>query len=94
MTSFWQTQEDTYGGVYNHELADMKKKGETDSDCRIRLAKESREKVLNHDKYKLFEQYASVIGIDKIQEVEGWKEHQERLDQIEHKLKEEKKLAE
>jgi len=64
LTSFWQTREDTYGGVYDSELSKFKKKGETDADCRIRLAKESREKVLSHEKYHLFEPYAKAIGID------------------------------
>ena len=94
LTSFWQTQEDTYGGIYTSELGQLKKKGETDQDCRIRLAKESRDKVLKHPKYKLFEAYASAIGIDKVPEIEGWKEHQERLDKLEEKLAEEKRQAE
>ena len=94
LTSFWQTREDTYGGIYDSELGQLKKKGESDADCRIRLAKESREKVLKHPKYSIFEPYAKAIGIDQVPEVEGWKEHQERLDKIEEQLAEEKRIAE
>jgi len=94
LTSFWQTREDTYGGIYDHELGNLKKKGESDADCRIRLAKESRDHVLKHDKYHLFEPYAKAIGIDQVPEIEGWKEHQERLDKIEAELAEQKKIAE
>merc|ERR1711918_40327 len=68
--------------------------GESDADCRIRLAKESRDHVLKHDKYHLFEPYAKAIGIDQVPEIEGWKEHQERLDKIEAELAEQKKIAE
>ena len=94
LTSFWQTREDTYGGIYDGELHQFKKKGESDSDCRIRLAKESRDKVLKHHKYHIFESYAKAIGIDQVPEIDGWKEHQERLDKIEAQLAEEKKIAE
>merc|ERR1712224_1075729 len=94
LTSFWQTTEDTYGGVYDHDLKRMGKKGESCSDVRIRLAKESRDKVLNHEKWPLFQAYASAIGIDKVPEVPGWTEHQERLDKIEAALAEEKRIAE
>jgi len=94
LTSFWQTTEDTYGGVYDHDLKRMGKKGESCSDIRIRLAKESRDKVLNHEKWPLFQAYASAIGIDKVPEVPGWTEHQERLDKIEAALAEEKRIAE
>ena len=72
----------------------MKKKGESDADCRIRLAKESRDHVLKHEKYHLFEPYAKAIGIDKVPEIEGWKEHQERLDKIEAEIAEQKRIAE
>merc|ERR1711908_255029 len=87
------TREDTYGGIYDSELGNLKKKGESDSDCRIRLAKESRDHVLKHDKYKLFEPYAKAIGIDQVPEIEGWKEHQERLDKIQAELAEKKRIA-
>jgi len=81
LTSFWQTNEDTYGGVYSHEVDRMCKNGETSSDCKIRLAKESRDKVLKHEKFELiFKAYASAIGIDKVPEVKGWDEHQQRLE--------------
>jgi len=39
LTSFWQTSEDTYGGVYSHEVQRLCKNGETPADCKIRLAK-------------------------------------------------------
>ena len=94
LTSFWQTSEDTYGGIYSHELGNMKKNGESDKDCIIRLAKESREKVLNHEKFHIFKNYASAIGIDKVPEIKGWAEHQERMDAALEKVKEEKRLAE
>jgi len=93
LTSFWQTREDTYGGIYDRELGSLKKNGESDADCRIRLAKESRNHVLKHDKYHLFEPYAKAIGIDTVPEIEGWKEHQERLDKIEAELAVQKKIA-
>merc|ERR1712078_489329 len=94
LTSFWQTREDTYGGIYDSELGNLKKKGESDSDCRIRLAKESRDHVLKHEKYHIFEPYAKAIGIDQVPEIEGWKEHQERLDKIEAELAGQKRIAE
>merc|ERR1719263_291236 len=82
LTSFWQTAEDTYGGVYDHELGNLKKKGESDADCRIRLAKESRDWCLKHEKFELFKEYAAAIGIDKVQEIEGWAEHQKKQDEL------------
>jgi len=94
LTSFWQCGDDTYGGVYSYELQRMCKKGEKESDCIIRLAKESREKVLKHEKFHLFEAYASAIGIDKVPEVKGWDEHQERLDKLNAAADEEKRIAE
>jgi ubiquitin-protein ligase len=94
LTSFWQTTDDTYGGVYARELGEFCKNGEKPNDCIIRLAKESREKVLNHDKFKIFEQYASAIGIDKVPKIEISAEEQERLDKAAAKLVEEKRIAE
>merc|ERR1712224_178428 len=94
LTSFWQASDDTYGGVYSHELRGLCKKNEQPADCIIRLAKESGEKVLKHEKYHLFDAYASAIGIDKVPEVKGWDEHQKRQDKIEADLAEEKRLAE
>merc|ERR1712188_100384 len=94
LTSFWQTTDGTYGGVYENELQRMCKKGEKKEDCLIRLAKESREKVLNHEKWHLFKDYAAAIGIDKVPEIPEWKEHQERLDKLEAAAAEEKRLAE
>jgi len=94
LTSFWQTAEDTYGGVYSHEVQRMCKKNETPADCKIRLAKESRDRVLKHDKWPLFEAYASAIGIDKVPEIKGWAEHEERQAQREAAAAEERRLAE
>lgn len=94
LTSFWQTSEDTYGGVYNHEVQRLCKNGETPADCKMRLAKESREKTLKHEKFHLFEAYADAIGINKVPDVKGWAEHQEREDKRQAKLAEEKRLAE
>jgi len=94
LTSFWQTTEGTYGGVYDNELRNMCKKGETSSDCLIRLAKESREKTMKHEKFHLFEKYAAAIGIDKVPEIKGWDEHQERQEKLEAAALEEKRLAE
>jgi len=56
----------------------MCKKNESTSDCIIRLAKESREKVLKHPKWSIFEPYAEAIGINKVPEIPGWIEHGER----------------
>merc|ERR1712224_57611 len=78
LTSFWQCGEDTYGGVYSHEVQRLCKNGENKTDCLIRLAKESRESVLNHEKFAIFKDYASAIGIDKVPEIKGWEEHEER----------------
>lgn len=50
--------------------------------------------MLKHEKFHLFEAYASAIGIDKVPEVEGWAEHQVRLDKIEAAVAEEKRIAE
>jgi len=94
LTSFWQTTEDTYGGIYQHEVNNMCKKGENTNDCIIRLAKESRDKVLKHDKWPIFEAYAKAIGIDKVPEIKGWEEHAERLAKIEAAQEEEKRIAE
>lgn len=58
------------------------------------MAKESREKVLKHEKFHLFEAYASAIGIDKVPEIKGWDEHQTRLDKINADIAEEKRVAE
>merc|ERR1712100_899350 len=94
LTSFWQTTEDTYGGIYSNELGNLCKKGEDKTDCLIRLAKESREKTMKHEKFHLFEKYAAAIGIDKVPEIKGWDEHQERQEKREAAANEEKRLAE
>merc|ERR1711943_31227 len=94
LTSFWQTSEDTYGGVYSHEVQGMCKNGETKKDALIRMAKESRDWCLKHEKFALFKEYAGAIGIDKVPEIEGWEEHQKKQDEAlrviaERKAKEE-----
>lgn len=97
LTSFWQTTEDTYGGVYSHEVPT--KNGESRQDCLIRLAKESRDWCLKHEKFDLFKEYAAAIGIDKVPEIAGWEEHQKKQDELlkvvaERKAKEEAQKAE
>jgi len=49
---------------------------------------------MKHDKFKIFEQYASAIGIDKVPEIKISAEEQERLDKANAKLAEEKRIAE
>merc|ERR1712134_73520 len=58
------------------------------------MAKESRDWCLKHEKFELFKEYAAAIGIDKVQEIEGWAEHQKKQDELmrvinERKAKEE-----
>lgn len=92
---FWQSGEHTSGGVYSHDIDRFKKfKVETAEDCRIRLAKESRQKVLDHPKWNIFEKYAAAMGIDKVPEVAGWPAHQERFDKLQTKVEEDKRIAE
>lgn len=96
LISFWPTSDadSTLGSMGSHGVQRKCKKGESVKDCIMRMAKESRDQVLNHEKFHLFENYAKAIGIDKVQEVKGWAEHQERLDKIEAVIAEEKRLAE
>merc|ERR1711907_690391 len=93
LVSFWQqNNEYTYGAV---EAYDLKcKNGETASDKRIDLAKKSREMVMKHEKWALFEKYASAIGIDQEPELESWKAHTKKFAELEAKLAEEKRIAE
>merc|ERR1711985_20562 len=53
----------------------------------IRMAKESRDWCLKHEKYELFKEYAAAIGIVKVQEIEGWAEHQKRKKRQEKRRK-------
>merc|ERR1712017_15480 len=97
LTSFWQTTEDTYGGVYSHEVPT--KNGESRQDCLIRLAKESGDWCLKHEKFDLFKDHAAAIGIDKVPEIAGWEEHQKKQDELlkvvaERKAKQEAEEAE
>merc|ERR1711904_253742 len=78
LTSFWQTSEDTYGGVYSHEVQGMCKNGETKKDALIRMAKESRDWCLKHEKYELFKEYAAAIGIAKEEAERKAKEEEEK----------------
>lgn len=89
LVSFWQTNEDTYGGIYSGELDRRLRKGETRSDYRIGLAKKSREFVLAHPKYKaIFEKYGDAIGINQVPEIDGWKEHEQRMIIVEQNVAE------
>jgi len=93
LVSFWQqNNEYTYGAVESYDL--KCKNGETASDKRIDLAKKSREMVMKHEKWALFEKYASAIGIDQEPELESWKAHSKKMADMEAKLAEEKRIAE
>jgi len=75
LVSFWATEESTAGSWYRGELPFRSKHGETESDVRITYAKESREKVLNHEKFHIFKDYADAIGINNVPEIDTWKAH-------------------
>jgi len=49
---------------------------------------------MKHDKWHLFEKYASAIGIDQESKIKGWDEHQERLDKLMAAELEKQRLAE
>jgi len=75
LVSFWATEESTAGSWYRGELPFRSKHGETESDVRITYAKESREKVLKHEKFHIFKDYADAIGINNVPEIDTWKAH-------------------
>lgn len=78
LTSFWLGDaEDTYGELYEEDY-DCEEMSFTDH--RIRLAKLSRQQVLDHPKFKsVLSDYAKAIGIEELpREVPGWKEYDER----------------
>ena len=80
MVSFWvQNSEYTYGAVEAYEVTLDEE--ETFSDRKIKLAKESRKKVLEHEKFKqIFSQYVDAIGINTERtDIEGWKQHEEKM---------------
>lgn len=92
LLSFWLGDtEDTYGTVYDsdYDLTDI-----TFTDKKIELAKASREKVLKHEKFHIFEKYAEAIGINKVPEVPEWAEHTKKMEQIKAENDEAKKLRE
>merc|ERR1712100_339385 len=93
LVSFWQQHDEyTYGAVEDGELS--LKNGESTADKRIDLAKKSREAVMKHAKWSLFEPYAKAIGIDQIPELDSWKAHEKKWAESEAKLAEERRLAE
>ena len=61
--------------------------GETFSDRRIKLAKESRKKVLEHEKFKqIFSQYAEALGINQDQsDIESWVKHEAKMADLNQK---------
>jgi len=84
--------EGTYGTVYEYNYT--LKGGMTFNDKRMELAKESREFTMNHEKFKIFEQYADVIGIKKVPEVPEWAALDEKLKKINEQADEEKRIRE
>jgi len=94
LVSFWATEESTAGSWYKGELPFRSQHGETESDVRITYAKNSRESVLNHEKFHIFKDYADAIGINKAPEIDGWKEHEQKMSDIQVKLDEAKRIAE
>jgi len=93
LVSFWQQHDEyTYGAVENGELS--LRQGETAAEKRIDLAKKSREAVMKHAKWSLFEPYAKAIGIDQVPELDSWKAHEKKWAEYEAKLAEERRLAE
>lgn len=72
LISFWITDEYTYGSVEYHDYPE----NERDIPSSVRIIKqtiESREHVLNHEKFKeIFAPYADAIGINKKPEVPEW----------------------
>lgn len=80
LVSFWvQNDEYTYGAVESYDL--RLEAGETATERRIQRAKESRKAVLAHEKFQqVLSKYADAIGINSEPEVEGWKEHEEKME--------------
>jgi hypothetical protein len=71
--SFWNEDEETYGSVY--EGYDYTEQPLSGKDLCIKFAKESRDHVLNHEKFKqIFSKYAGAIGIDQPQSQPVWDE--------------------
>lgn len=85
--------EGTYGTVYESNY-NLRAKKMSFTDKRMELAMASREFTKNHEKFKIFEAYADVIGINKVPEVPEWAEFTKRMEQNDEKAKEEKRLKE
>merc|ERR1712048_1440440 len=92
LVSFWCTEESTAGSYYRGELP--VRSGETESDVRMTWAKQSREKVLAHEKFHIFKDYADAMGINNVPEVEAWKAHEQKMADIQAKLDEQKRIQE
>lgn len=88
LTMFWLGGEGTYGSVHEHDYP----RDVPFSETRMGLAIKSREQVMKHEKFSLFEPYAAAIGIDKEQEFPEWIPIKAKFAKIEAE-KEAKRLA-
>jgi len=84
LVSFWLTDEYTYGGMEHYDWNE-KERDFPAFDKITKLALESRDLVLNHEKFKeIFTPYAEAIGINKKPEVKSWdgflESYQKKLD--------------
>lgn len=84
LLSFWLGDaEGTYGEMYDYNYS----KEMSFIDHKIKFAKATRKQVLEHEMFKkIFEPYASAIGIDKEPrdaDYEGWAEHTLRMEKLE-----------
>ena len=75
LLSFWLTDEDTYGSVYDYDYPEDP--DWTFEQRKIQMAIDSREQVMKHDKFQeIFKDYIDAIGINKKPENNefGWDE--------------------
>lgn len=92
LVSFWLTNEYTYGSIESYDYSGQPFKA-TSKELKHMFAMKSREHVMNHEKFFIFEKYAAAIGIDQPQEVAEWNAIRETLEKME-KEKIEKEEAE
>lgn len=88
LVSFWLDSEYTYGSVESYDYSNERASFKNKADLQTHFAMLSREQVLAHEKYSIFAQYASAIGIDKQQEIPRWIE----IASMKEKMEEEKKV--
>jgi ubiquitin-conjugating enzyme E2 J2 len=82
LVSFWLSGEYTYGSIESYDYSGQPY-GATTSELKKMFAMKSRDHVMKHEKYPIFEKYAAAIGIDQPQDLPEWEPIKAKLAQLE-----------